>query len=102
MIARALLLTAMLTTAAAAQERADMVVINGKIFTADAQHRVVEGFAVKDGRFLAVGTRAAMQAHVGAGTKLIDLKGGFVTPGLADGHLHSEGGGPGIDLSHTR
>jgi hypothetical protein len=33
---------------------------------------------------------------------LLDLHGAFVTPGLTDAHFHNEGGGPGIDLSHTQ
>jgi predicted amidohydrolase YtcJ len=83
-------------------QTADLVLLNGKIFTADARSSLVEGFAVKDGRFIAVGSSAAMQAHVGPGSKVIDLHGRFVTPGLADGHLHNEGGGPGVDLSGAR
>src|SRR5262249_30769689 len=43
-----------------------------------------------------------VRSHVGAGTKIIDLNGRFVAPGLADGHLHGVSGGPGIDLSNVR
>jgi predicted amidohydrolase YtcJ len=83
-------------------QAADLVVVNGKIFTADARSSLTEGFAVKGGRFIAVGSSAAMQEHVGPGSRVIDLHGRFVTPGLADGHLHNEGGGPGVDLSGAR
>jgi predicted amidohydrolase YtcJ len=89
-------------TGGAQAQTADLVVLNGKVFTADAGSALVEGFAVKDGRFIAVGSSAAMQAHVGPGSRVIDLHGSFVTPGLADGHLHNEGGGPGVDLSGAR
>ena len=89
------------TTAALAQT-ADLVFINGKVFTANDRSTIAEGFAVKDGRFIAVGSSQAMRAHVGPGSKVVDLDGRFVTPGLADGHLHNEGGGRGIDLSGTR
>jgi predicted amidohydrolase YtcJ len=81
---------------------AELVFVNGKVFTADSGSTFAQGFAVKDGRFLAVGTSEAMRRHVGAGSKVIDLAGRLVTPGLADGHFHNEGGGPGIDLSGTR
>ena len=43
-----------------------------------------------------------MRAHVGPATKVVDLGGRFVAPGLADGHLHGVSGGPGIDLAETR
>jgi predicted amidohydrolase YtcJ len=83
-------------------QTADLVVLDGKVFTADPRASLADGFAVKDGRFVAVGTSAAMRAFIGVGTKVIDLHGAFVTPGLADGHLHNEGGGPGIDLAGAR
>jgi predicted amidohydrolase YtcJ len=81
---------------------ADVVFVNGKVFTADAGDHLVQGFAVAGDRFVAVGTDAAVRRHVGPNTKVVDLKGRFVTPGLTDDHFHNEGGGPGIDLSHVR
>jgi predicted amidohydrolase YtcJ len=92
----------LLAASAALAQTADLVFINGKVFTADSRSAIAEGFAVKDGRFIAVGTTAAMRAHAGPGAKVVDLNGRFVTPGLADAHLHNEGGGRGIDLSGTR
>jgi predicted amidohydrolase YtcJ len=83
-------------------QTADLIFVNGKVFTADTGGTLAQGFAVKDGRFIAVGSSAAMQQHAGPGSKVIDLGGRLVTPGLADGHLHNEGGGRGIDLSGTR
>jgi predicted amidohydrolase YtcJ len=88
--------------ATAQQERADAVFVNGKVFTADGRSSTAQAFAVKDGRFLAVGTNSAVRHFFGEGTKIIDLHGHFVTPGLADGHFHNEGGGRGIDLSQSR
>jgi predicted amidohydrolase YtcJ len=78
---------------------ADFVFVNGKVFTADAGGSVAEAFAVDDGKFVAVGTNAAIRERVGPDTKVVDLGGKFVSPGLTDGHFHSEGGGPGVDLS---
>src|ERR1700730_18556054 len=60
-------------------QTADLVVVNGKVFTADARSSLAEGFAVKGGRFIAVGSSAAMQEHVGPGSRVIDLHGRFVT-----------------------
>ena len=90
-----------LATAASAQT-ADLVVLNGKVFTADARSSLVEGFAIKDGRFIAAGSSAAMRGHVGPATKVVDLGGRFAAPGLSDGHLHGVSGGPGIDLAGAR
>jgi predicted amidohydrolase YtcJ len=81
---------------------ADAVYTNGKVVTVDDKSTTAQAFAVKEGKFLAVGTTADMQRHVGTGTRVVDLKGKTVVPGLADGHLHGAGGGPGIDLSKTR
>jgi predicted amidohydrolase YtcJ len=88
-------------TAASAQAP-DLVFVNGKVFTADARSLLAEAFAVKDGRFTAVGTSAAIRAQIGPATKVVDLNGRFVTPGLADGHFHGVAGGPGLDLADVR
>src|SRR4051812_40469842 len=81
---------------------ADTVFLNGKIFTADAKDSVVQAFAIRQGKFEAVGTSQAMRRFVGPRTKVVDLKGAFVSPGLTDNHFHNEGGGEGIDLTHVR
>jgi predicted amidohydrolase YtcJ len=82
---------------------ADTVFLNGKVFTADATSSVVQAFAVAGGKFVGVGTTAAVKAgFVRHATKVIDLKGSFVSPGLCDNHFHNEGGGDNIDLSHVR
>jgi predicted amidohydrolase YtcJ len=80
----------------------DAVFVGGKVFTADAGSTIAEGFAVTGDRFVAVGTSQAMRRRAGKATKVVELRGRLVTPGLADGHFHNEGGGPGLDLSHTR
>ena len=102
-----LLMTAVLTCAAgvaAAQSPppADVVFINGKVFTADDGDRVVQGFAVKADRFVAAGTDDDVRRYAGPQTRVIDLKGRFVSPGITDDHFHNEGGGSGVDLSHVR
>ena len=81
---------------------ADVVFVNGKVFTADAQDQVVQGFAVAGDRFVAIGTDDEVRRYVGPQTRVIDLKGRFVSPGITDDHFHNEGGGPGVDLSHVR
>src|SRR5215469_4706506 len=62
-------------------QTADLVAVNGKVFTADAASSIAEGFAVKGSRFIAVGSSAAMQEHIGPASRVIDLNGRFVTPG---------------------
>jgi predicted amidohydrolase YtcJ len=88
--------------AAADAQPADTVYMNGKVFTANGKSAIVQAFAVKGERFVAAGSNAAVHRYVGSGTKVVDLHGRLVTPGLADGHFHNEGGGPGIDLSQAR
>lgn len=49
-----------------------------------------------------MGTDAEVRAHETAATRVTDLGGRTVVPGLADNHLHSAGGGAGVDLSGAR
>ena len=81
---------------------ADLIFINAKVLTVDARFSVVQAFAIKDGRFVQVGTQSDALSFSGPATRVIDLQGRTVIPGLADSHLHTAGGGPHIDLSRTR
>src|SRR5438093_4748602 len=87
---------------------ADAIFFNGKVITLEdveqPKHKtkIVRAFAVRDGRFLAVGDNDDVMRFSGRNTRKVHLKGRTVIPGLADGHFHSTGGGPGMDLSKTR
>jgi predicted amidohydrolase YtcJ len=67
---------------------ADTIYVNGKIITADKAFSIAQAVAVKDGRFVGVGTSADMQKLATANTRVIDLKGRTVIPGLIDSHDH--------------
>jgi hypothetical protein len=79
---------AALTTAVFAQQTVDTVVTNGKILTVDADFRIVEALAINDGRIVARGTSAEVARYAGPNTKIIDVKGATVIPGLIDNHFH--------------
>src|SRR5262245_19046950 len=74
---------------------ADVVFVNGKVFTADDGDRVVQGFAISGDRFVAAGSDSDVRRYAGPQTRVIDLKGRFVSPGITDDHFHNEGGGAG-------
>ena len=80
----------------------DLILVNGHVVTVDKAFSIAEAIAIADGKFLAVGTNAAIRRTAGPGTTVIDLRGRTVIPGLADDHLHDAGGGPGVDLSRAR
>lgn len=69
-------------------EPADTIYHNAKIVTVDAGFRIVSGLAVKGDRILAADDIANLKSLSGPGTKLIDLQGRTVIPGLIDNHLH--------------
>jgi predicted amidohydrolase YtcJ len=66
----------------------DAIFYNGKIVTVDAGSNIQQAFAVKGEEFLAVGTTAKIRALAGKNTRLVDLRGSTVIPGLADDHHH--------------
>jgi len=68
---------------------ADTIYTGGDIITVNYAQPSAEAVAVKDGRILAVGTRAEVdKTHRGATTQTIDLAGRTLVPGLVDGHAH--------------
>jgi len=86
--AGALLALAVLPACAEGPDNADLVLTNGKIVTVDATHPEAEAVAVRDGRVLAVGTSAEIDAYVGTGTRVVDLDGRLAIPGFIEGHGH--------------
>src|SRR5687768_11112762 len=71
----------------------DLVLLGAKVYTVDDARPRAEAFAVKDGRFVAVGTSAEMRALVRPGTRVIDGAGATVTPGFIDAHSHPASAG---------
>jgi predicted amidohydrolase YtcJ len=67
-------------------EIADTVYTNGKIYTVNEAQPWVEAVAIKDGRFVAVGSADAVAAVTGDATETTDLGGAFAMPGLVDVH----------------
>ncbi|WP_236208837.1 amidohydrolase [Pseudomonas tohonis] len=72
---------------------ADMVLFNGKVFTADKARPMVQAIAVENGKVLAVGSDAEIKALADASTQRIDLAGKALMPGLIDTHSHAIFGG---------
>ncbi len=72
---------------------ADIVLYNGKILTVDRKFTTVQAVALRDGKFLAVGTTAEILPLAGPKTRKIDLQGKMAVPGFVDTHQHpfSEG-----------
>jgi len=75
------------------QEKADLVLLTGKIFTLNDANPFVESLAVKDGLILALGKSEDIKKFIGPRTQVLDVKGKLVIPGLIDAHTHFASGG---------
>ena len=71
----------------------DLIMFNGNVITVDSDFSFAEGVAVKDNRIFGVGSRADLKGLAGEKTKLLDLKGATVLPGINDAHCHLNGFG---------
>src|SRR5712692_9249104 len=74
------------TAMAAEGQYADLVVFNARVYTVDSRAPKVQAFAVKAGRFTAVGSTAEMKALIGKGTQTFDAKQMTIVPGFIDCH----------------
>lgn len=86
------------------QEKADVIVINANAYTVNNNFDKAESFAVKDGKFIAVGTNDEIQAKY-TSLKTVDAKNQTVVPGLIDAHCHFFGLGLSlqkVDLRGTK
>src|SRR4028119_903625 len=71
----------------------DTIITNGRIATQDERRSFASATAIKDGRFIAVGTEKEVMAYRGSNTQVIDIRGRTIIPGLNDSHLHLIRGG---------
>ncbi|MGH9632875.1 MAG: amidohydrolase, partial [Bryobacteraceae bacterium] len=93
-MARSFLAAVWLSSGIVMAADAGMILHNGKIVTVDKAFSVREAVAVKDGRITATGRSAeVLRAERGAGTRVLDLEGKTVLPGLIDSHVHALGAG---------
>jgi predicted amidohydrolase YtcJ len=94
-IVRPLILSALIFVAAVrpgfAAEAPDLILHGGKIVTVNAGFDIAEALAVKGERIVAVGRNADVLRLKGAQTRVVDLQGKTVLPGLIDSHVHSTG-----------
>ena len=84
----ALLLAAPLAAQAPAQRPADLIVTNGRIYTVDDTRPVVAAMAVRDGKVLFTGSAREAMALRGPSSRVVDLGGSVVIPGMVDAHAH--------------
>ena len=92
----ALAFTASILTACTSNSEfkaADIVLINGGIYTVDAGRTWAEASAIRDGVIVAVGSNDSIRPHVAETTQVIDLDGRMALPGFHDTHLHPLEGG---------
>ena len=78
-----------LLASAAWAQAPDTVLLNGKIVTVDEQSSIQEALAIDDGKVLALGSTGEIRRLAGPATRVIDLGGRTVVPGLIDSHLHA-------------
>src|SRR4029077_5857129 len=67
----------------------DTLLVNGKILTVDAEFSTREAMSIRDGRIVALGRTADLRKTASPRTRVIDLQGRTVIPGLIDSHLHA-------------
>ena len=67
---------------------ADAIYTNGKIYTVNEAQPWAEAVAIKDGKFITVGSADQVAALAGDNTEVVDLGGAFVMPGVFDLHAH--------------
>ena len=82
-----------LAAATVAAQPADLVLLNGRVYTLDANRPRAEGLAIAGDRIVSVGTTAEMRKLAGPRTRIIDLEGAFALPGFNDAHVHVDATG---------
>jgi len=95
----ALAMTTAIVAASQSPAAPDLILVNGRVFTADARVPWAEAVAVRGDRIVDVGTNAAVRQRAGSGTRVIDVGGRVVIPGINDAHTHVGARPPGTVLT---
>ena len=66
----------------------ELFLVNGRFHTQDPSYPHATAVAIRDGRLWAVGGDEEIRGLAGAGSRVIDLEGRLVLPGMTDGHVH--------------
>ena len=85
----ALILGGIVLSAQKPVERPETILVNGKILAADAKFTIYEALAIRGDRITAAGITKDIRALADATTRVIDLSGRTVIPGMTDSHMHA-------------
>jgi len=83
------IITMMTACSNSKKEKADLVIINGRVLTIDKENPMAEAIAIKGEKIIAVGTTRNISGMIAKGTtEVVDASGRLVIPGFNDAHLH--------------
>ena len=85
----ALVVLGLVPTGSVRAQTADVILVNGKILTLDERSSVQQALAVSDGRISSLGRSADIMKLAGRKTRVVNLRGRTVIPGLIDSHIHA-------------
>lgn len=92
------MLFALASCRSATQAGADLVLVNGKVFTADDSRPWAQAIAIRGDRIAAVGDDGTIRALTSSATRIVDLEGRVVVPGINDAHVHQPWSVTGEDI----
>ncbi len=94
-----------LFTSCQKSRKAEMVIMNGTVYTADDGNPKTEAIAIENAKIIAIGKNDEIKLYIGDKTKVIDLEARFIYPGFIEGHAHIMGIGENhlnVDLLNTK
>ena len=93
------LLLGFLALASSCQEKtqkADLIITNANIWTGNDKKNTAQSMAIVGDSIVGIGTNEEIQEFRGKATEVVDVEGGFITPGFIDSHVHLMTGGNGL------